>query len=214
MRQRLLEGGADAFLDHELLEYVLGLALPRIDTKPLAKALLAEFGGFAAVIAAEPAALVRVAGLGDGAAAALKFVQAAAVRSLRAAIVARPIIGGWQPLLDYLHAAQAHGINEQVRVLYLNSKNILIRDEVLSDGTINEAVVHVREVIRRALELGAAGLILVHNHPSGDSTPSRADIALTNQIVAAAKLMEIAVHDHVIVGHAGHTSMRAAGLMG
>ncbi len=213
LRQRLLDGGADAFLDHELLEYVLGLALPRIDTKPLARALITEFGGFAAVIAAEPAALKRVAGLGEGAAAALKFVQAAAVRSLKAAVVARPVIGGWQPLLDYLHAAQAHGINEQVRVLYLNSKNFLIRDEVLTDGTINEATVHTREVIRRALELGAAGLILVHNHPSGDPSPSPADISLTAEIVTAARMFEIAVLDHVIVGHAGHTSMRAAGLM-
>lgn len=165
----MLDGGAEAFLDHELLEYVLGLALPRIDTKPLAKALIAEFGSFAAVIAAEPQALVRVQGLGEGAAAALKFVQAAALRSLKAAIVGRPVIGGFQPLIDYLHAAQSHGINEQVRVLYLNAKNILIRDEVLSEGTINEASVHVREVVRRALELGAAGLILVHNHPTNTS---------------------------------------------
>ena len=165
------------------------------------------------MIATEPAALVRVTGLGEAGAAALKFVQAAALRSLKAAVVARPVIGGWQPLLDYLHAAQAHGINEQVRVIYLNSKNFVIRDEVLTDGTINQAMVHTREIVRRALELGAAGLILVHNHPSGDPTPSPADIALTREVVAAARLMEIAVHDHVIVGHAGHVSMRAAGLM-
>ena len=213
LRQRLLEGGAEAFLDHELLEYVLALAIPRRDTKPLARALITEFGSFAAVIAAEPAALGRVEGLGETAVAALKFVQAAALRSLKAAVIARPVIGGWEPLLEYLHAAQAHGINEQVRVLFLNSKNILIREEVMADGTINEATIHTREIVRRALELGAAGIILVHNHPSGDPTPSRADIALTHEIIGAAKLFGIIVHDHIVIGHAGHASLRALGHM-
>jgi len=213
LRERMIEGGADAFLDYELLEYMLGLAIPRRDTKPLAKLLITEFGSFAAAISAEPAALGRVVGLGETGVAALKFVQAAAIRLVRAAVVNRPVIGGWEPLIQYLHAAQAHGINEQVRVLYLNSKNILIRDEVLSDGMINQATVHTREVLRRALVLGAAGLILVHNHPSGDPTPSRADITLTKEIMAAAQLLEIIVHDHIIVGHNGHSSLRALGHM-
>ncbi len=192
---------------------MLGLAIPRRDTKPLAKLLITEFGSFAAAISAEPAALGRVVGLGETGVAALKFVQAAAIPLVRAAVVNRPVIGGWEPLIQYLHAAQAHGINEQVRVLYLNSKNILIRDEVLSDGTINQATVHTREVLRRALVLSAAGLILVHNHPSGDPTPSRADITLTKEIMAAAQLLEIIVHDHIIVGHNGHSSLRALGHM-
>lgn len=210
----MLEGGPDAFLDYELLEYILTLAIPRRDTKPLAKQLIAEFGSFASVISAEPESLERVLGSNmQTAIAAIKFVQAAAVRLLKAAILKRPIIGGWQPLLDYLHSVHSHKINEQVRVLYLNSKNILISDEVMSDGTINQAPVHTREIIRRALILGAAGLILVHNHPSGDPMPSRADIALTREIMAAALLLDIVVHDHIVVGHEGVTSLRALGHM-
>ena len=215
MRARLMQGGGDAFLGYELLEYLLGLAQPRIDTKPLAKRLIDdEFGSFGAVIAAEPQALTRVEGLGPAGAAAIKFVGAAVQATLREAIERQPLIAGYQPLIDYLHAAQAHLIHEQVRVLYLNAKNILIRDEVASEGTIAEASVHPREIVRRALELGAAGLILVHNHPSGDPTPSRADIALTAEVKAAAELLRIALHDHVIVGRAGHVSLRAEGLMG
>lgn len=213
LRQRLLDGGADGFLDHELLEYILALAIPRRDTKPLAKALIVEFGAFASVIAAEPAALARVAGVSEGAVAALKFVQAASLRSLRAAVVGRHAIEGWEALTAYLHAAMAHGINEQVRVLFLNNRNILIRDEVMAEGTVNQAAVHVREVVRRALELGASSLVLVHNHPSGDPTPSREDVALTREIVVAAKLFDISVHDHVVIGHGGHASLRALGLM-
>lgn len=192
---------------------MLALAIPRRDTKPLAKALLAEFGSFASVIAAEPAALSRVAGLGEGAVAALKFVQAAALRSLRAAVLGRPVLAGWEAVLSYLHAAHAHGIVEQVRVLYLNAKNILIHDEVVSEGTVNQATIHVREVMRRALELGACSLVLVHNHPSGDPKPSREDVEITREIIEAGRLFDIAVHDHVVIGHTGHASLRALGLM-
>lgn len=213
MRDRLLRGGDGAFLDYELLEFVLALAQPRVDTKPVAKALVAEFGSLAAVLAAEPQALVRVRGVGPAGAAALKMVRAAAVASLRDAIVGRPVIAGWQPLIDYLHGAQAHGIHEQVRVLFLNAKNHLIADEVVSDGTLSGAAVHVREVVRRALELGAAAMIVAHNHPSGDPTPSAADVALTRELVAASALFEIVVHDHVVVGHSGAASLRGLGLM-
>lgn len=209
----MLNGGAEAFLDHELLEYVLGLAIARRDTKPLAKALLTEFGSYASVISADPQALAKVDGLGASASVALKFIHASALRLLKASIVAQPVLANSALLIDYLHAAQAHMLHEQVRVLFLNTKNILIRDEILADGTINQATVHTREILRRALELGAASLILVHNHPSGDPTPSRDDIALTREIIAATGLFGIAVHDHIIVGRACHASLRALGHM-
>ena len=213
LRQRLVEGGADGFLDYELLEYILGLAIPRRDTKPLAKALVAEFGSFANVIAAEPAALARQPGLSEGAVAAIKFVEAAALRSLRAAVIGRPVIGGWDALIGYLHAAQAHGITERFRVIFLNSKNIMIADEVLAEGTVTQAPVYTREVMKRALELGATSIVLVHNHPSGDPKPSCEDVAITREIIDAGRLMDIAVHDHVIIGHSGHASLRALGLI-
>lgn len=213
MRQRLLQGSGEAFHDYELLEYILALAIPRRDTKSLAKDLKRRFGTFAGVISAEPSALVDVAGMGENAAATIKFVHAAALNLLKEAVLDRPVVGGWDALVAYLHAAQAHGINEQVRVLYLNSKNYLIQDEVAADGTINQATVHTREIMRRALLVGAAGLILVHNHPSGDPTPSRADISLTREIMDAAKLLDIIVHDHVIIGHSAHASLRALGHM-
>jgi len=183
LRARLLEGGGDAFLDYELLEYILGLAIPRRDTKPLAKRLLSEFGSFPAVLAASPAELARVEGLSAGGAAAMKFVEAASLRSLRAAALDRPVLSGWQALTDYLHAAMAHRVTEEFRVIFLNNRNILIRDEAMGSGTVNAAPVYPREIVKRALELGASGLILVHNHPSGDPQPSREDIAMTKAIV-------------------------------
>lgn len=213
LRKRLLEGGGEALLDHEIVEYLLATAIPRRDTKPLAKRLIAEFGGMGGLFAADAEALSRVDGVGEGAVAAIKIVQAAAVRLLRAEIVDRPVLGSWQALLDYLRADMAHAMIERVRVLHLNSKNHLIRDELMSEGSINEAAIHVREVIRRAIDLGSAAIILVHNHPSGDPSPSRQDIALTREIVAAGKGFGIAVHDHVIVGTQGHASLRALGLM-
>jgi len=213
LRKRLLEGGGEALLDHEIVEYLLATAIPRRDTKPLAKRLIAEFGGIGGLFAADAEALSRVDGVGEGAVAAIKIVQAAAVRLLRAEIVDRPVLGSWQALLDYLRADMAHAMIERVRVLHLNSKNHLIRDELMSEGSINEAAIHVREVIRRAIDLGSAAIILVHNHPSGDPAPSRQDIALTREIVAAGKGLGIAVHDHVIVGTQGHASLRALGLM-
>lgn len=213
MRQRMIEGGADAFLDHELLEYFLALAIPRRDTKPLAKQLIAEFGSFASVIAATPAELSRVAGLSEDAAAALKFVEAASLRSLRAAVINRPLLSSWQAVLDYLHASMAHGLNERFRVLFLNNRNILIRDELLSEGTVNQTPVYTREVIKRALELGATALVLVHNHPSGDPKPSRDDIAMTREIAEAGRHLGIILHDHVVIGRTGHASFKALGLL-
>jgi DNA repair protein RadC len=213
MRERLLEGGGDAFLDYELLEYVLALVTPRRDTKPLAKQLIAEFGTVSAVLAATPAALARVPGLGDTGIAALKFVQAAVVRSLRDAVVGRPVLGSWQAVLDYLHADMAHGAIERFRVLFLDGRNTLIRSELMSEGTVNQTPVYVREVMKRALELGATAIVLAHNHPSGDPKPSRDDIEITGRIAAAGQHLGVIVHDHVIIGTRGHSSLKSLGLL-
>ncbi|MFS0771737.1 RadC family protein [Sphingomonas sp. 1P08PE] len=212
LRGRLLaEPGG--LLEHELVEYLLMLAIPRIDTKPMAKALLKEFGGLGGLFAADAESLMRVDGVGPSAAAAIRIVQAASVRLLQSAVADRPVLANWQALLDYLRADMAHHGVERFRVLHLNTRNVLIRDEVMSKGTLDEAAVHVREVIRRAIELQSAAIILVHNHPSGDPSPSRADIDVTRSIVEAGKRMGIAVHDHLIIGAHGHSSMRAQGLI-
>lgn len=213
LRKRLIEGGGDALLDHELLEFLLTLAIPRRDTKPIAKALLREFGGLAAVFTADAEALSRVDGVGEGAVSAIKIAQAAALRLLRDQASERPVLASWQALLDYLRADMAHHAIERVRVLHLNARNMLIRDELISEGTIDQSAVHVREVIRRAIDLGSAAIILAHNHPSGDPAPSRADIDLTRDIIEAGKRLGIAVHDHVIIGTKGHASLRAMGLI-
>lgn len=213
LRGRLLDHGGDALLDHELIEYLLALAIPRRDTKPLAKALLAEFGGIAGLLSADGVALRRVPGMGETSAAALKVAHAAALRLLKASTAERPVLANWQALLDYLHADMAHHAIERFRVLHLNTRNMLIRDELMSEGSIDEAPVYVREVIRRAIDFGSAALILVHNHPSGDPTPSRADIDLTRRIADAAKPLGITLHDHLIVGASGHSSLRTLGLL-
>lgn len=212
LRGRLLEGG-EGLLDHELIEYLLALAIPRRDTKPLAKTLLHEFGGIGGLLAADPRAMARVPGMGDTAIAAVKIAHAAALRMLHAEVAARPLLSNWSAVIDYLHAEMAHHPIERVRVLYLNTKNMLIRDELVAEGSIDQAPVYAREVIRRAIELHASSLILVHNHPSGDPSPSRADIDLTRIVSEAAKRLEMSVHDHVIIGTQGHTSLRAKGLM-
>jgi DNA repair protein RadC len=213
LRQRLFEGGPDALLDHELVEYLLALALPRRDTKRLAKKLINEFGGFGALLTADAQAIARVGDISEGAVAALKIAQAAALRLLQEQVKERPVLGSWQALLDYLHADMAHNPVERVRVLFLNSKNMLIRDEAMSEGSVDEAAVYVREVIRRALEYHATALILVHNHPSGDPAPSQQDIRLTKDIVEAGRHLKISVHDHIIIGTKGHSSLRAMGLI-
>jgi DNA repair protein RadC len=213
LRQRLLEQGGDGLLDHEIVEYLLALAIPRRDTKPLAKALIAEFGGIGGLFSAEPEALARVAGMGETSTAAIKIVHAAALRLLRTEASARPVLASWQALIDYLHVDMAHRGTERVRVLHLNTRNMLIRDEVMSDGSIDEAALYVREVIRRAIDLGSAAIILVHNHPSGDPAPSRADIDITRKVAEAGKRLGIALHDHIIIGATGHSSLRTMGLI-
>ena len=213
LRQRLIENGGDALMDHELIEFLLMLAIPRVDTKPLAKRLLNEFGGIGGLLTADAEAIMRTEGAGESAAAALKIVQAAALRLLRAPVKEQPILASWQAVLDYLRADMAHMTTERVRVIHLNARNMLIRDEVMAEGSIDQAVIHVREVIRRAIDLGSAAIILVHNHPSGDPQPSRADIALTRDIADAGRKLGIAVHDHIIIGAQGHSSMRGMGLL-
>lgn len=213
LRRRMFEGGGDALLDHELIEYLLALAIPRRDTKPLAKALLREFGGIGPLLAADGEALTRVPGMGETSAAAIKIAHTAALRLLRAEIIDRPLLSSWQALLDYLRADMAHHGVERVRVLHLDSRNRLIRDELMSEGTIDEAALYAREVIRRAIDLKSAAIILVHNHPSGDASPSRADIDVTRAIADAGKRLGITLHDHIIIAAGGHTSFRAQGLI-
>jgi DNA repair protein RadC len=213
MRGRLLTAGADALADHELLEMALFLALPRRDTKPIARALLARFGSFAAAISAPVVELHRVEGMGDAGAAALKLIQAAALRLARAELVDRPILGNWDRLIDYLTAMLARERGEQFRVLYLDTRNRLIADEAQARGTVNHTPVYPREVAKRALELHATAIILVHNHPSGDPTPSRADIEMTREVKQAAGTLAIALHDHVIIGNGSWVSFRREGLL-
>ncbi|MES2001440.1 MAG: DNA repair protein RadC [Pseudomonadota bacterium] len=212
LRARLIESGPAGFHDYELIEYLLALTIPRIDTKPLAKRLIHDFGGIGPLLTASPDALRRE-GLSDATIAAVKIAEASALRLLESRIEDAPILSSWNALEDYLHAAMAHRRTEEVRVLFLNAKNMLIANEALWQGSVDEASVHVREVIARAMALGATALIIVHNHPSGDPSPSSQDIRLTRDLVEAGRHMKIAVHDHVIVGASGRTSMKAMGLI-
>ena len=211
MREKLLRAGPDALLDHELLEMVLFLALPRRDTKPIARALLTRFGSFAAAISAPSQALSQIDGLGEAGIAALRSIQGAALRLARAEVMESPILNNWEKLLGYLNAALAREKIEQFRILFLDTKNRLIADEAQARGTVNHTPVYPREVVRRALELQATALILVHNHPSGDPTPSRADIAMTKEIIIAAEALGILLHDHLIIGNGRHYSFRREG---
>jgi DNA repair protein RadC len=213
LRQRLFEGGPDALHDHELVEYLLGLAIPRRDTKPLAKKLLREFGGFGGLMSADAATIARVGDISDGAAAALKIAQASALRLLKAQVQDQKVLASWQALLDYLRADMAHEAIERVRVLFLNSKNVLIRDEPMWEGSVDESAVYIREIMRRALDLHATAIIVVHNHPSGDPAPSQQDIRLTRDLAEAGRHLKVTLHDHVIIGANGHSSMRAMGLI-
>ena len=213
LRDRFLNAGPDALADYELLELVLFSALPRVDTKATAKALLARFGGFAAVISAEPRRLEEVKGIGRAGVVALKAVQAAALAYMRDEIMEQPILSSWDKLLHYCKASMGHSTTEQFRILFLNNKNVLIADEVQQKGTVDHTPVYPREVVKRALELGATALIMVHNPPSGDPTPSQGDIAMTKQVVEAAAKLQISVHDHLIIGRNDHASFKAMGLL-
>jgi DNA repair protein RadC len=213
LRERFLAVGGEKMADYELLELVLTLAIPRVDVKPLAKTLLEQFGSFAGVIAADPATLERVKGVKETTIAALKVIEAAAIRLARDELSEKPLIGSWQQLLAYCRASMARAAIEQFRVLYLDRKNRLIADEVQQTGTVDHTPVYPREIVKRALELGASALILVHNHPSGDPTPSRADIEMTKEVGKAAATLGLQLHDHLIVGRGGHTSFKSQGLL-
>jgi DNA repair protein RadC len=213
LRARFREAGADALSDYELLEAVLFRALPRRDVKPLAKTLIATFGSFAEVIAAPVTRLAEVKGMGDASITEIKIIQAAAGRLLRGEVRKRPALSSWSAVLDYCRGAQAFADKEQFRVLFLDKRNQLIADEVQQTGTVDHTPVYPREVVKRALELSATAIVLVHNHPSGDPTPSRADIDMTQQIVAVATPLGIAVHDHIIVGKEGHASLKSLKLI-
>ncbi|MBK1660734.1 DNA repair protein RadC [Paracraurococcus ruber] len=213
MRQKLLTGGPDAVLDHELVEMVLFLALPRRDTKPIARTLIARFGSFANAIAAPPIELRGVQGLGDAGVAALKIIHAGALRLTQAEAKKIHVLNSWDKLIDYLTAQLMRERVEHVRVLYLDTRNRLILDEAQGKGTVNHTPIYPREVVKRALELQATAMILVHNHPSGDPTPSRADIEMTGEIKAAAQVFGIVLHDHIIIGNGMHVSLRREGLL-
>jgi DNA repair protein RadC len=213
LRARFLKGGADAMPDYELLELTLFAALPRRDTKPLAKALLVRFGSFAEVIAAPRARLMEVKGVGENVANHLKIVEAAAQRLAKTKIMGRAALSSWSALLDYCTAAMARSETEEFRVLFLDRKNMLVADEVLNRGTVDHAPVYPREIVKRALELNASAIILVHNHPSGDPAPSKADIAMTREVAIAAKALGITIHDHLVIGRGGHASFKSLGLL-
>jgi DNA repair protein RadC len=212
LRERLLDAGPGGFHDYELIEYLLALTIPRVDTKPLAKRLIDDFGGIGPLLGASAETLRRES-LSDATIAALKIAEAAALRLLESRVENQPILSSWEALGDYLHASMAHRRTEEVRILFLNAKSTLIANEALWQGSVDEASVHVREVIARAIALGATAIIIVHNHPSGDPSPSQQDIRLTRDLVEAGRHMKVTVHDHVIVGASGRTSMRAMGLI-
>ncbi len=214
LRQRLLTSGPESVADHELLELVLFLALPRRDTKPIARALLSRFGSFANVIAAPLADLRSVEGMGDAGSAALKTVQAAAIRLMRSELQSRPILSNGQALMGYLTAQLARERVEQFRILFLDGKNRLLADEAQARGTVNHTPVYPREVAKRALELHATAIILVHNHPSGDPAPSPLDLQTTAQIKRALATVDVVLHDHIIVGNGAWLSLRQQGMLG
>jgi DNA repair protein RadC len=213
LRARFREAGSEAVSDYELLELVLFRAIPQRDIKPLAKDLIARFGSFAEVVAAPAARLAEIKGMGDAAITELKVVHAAASRMARGQVRKRTVLSSWGNVIDYCRTAMAYADKEQFRLLFLDKRNQLIADELQQVGTVDHTPVYPREVVKRALELSATGLILVHNHPSGDPTPSRADIQMTQAIIEVARPLGIAVHDHIIVGKEGHASFKGLRLI-
>jgi DNA repair protein RadC len=213
LRERFLIGGAAAMPDYEVLELILFRAIPRQDVKPLAHLLLTVFGDFNRVISAPVARLAEVKGVGEAVITELKIVEAAAQRLARSRILQRHVISSWAAVLDYCHTAMAHRDTEQFRVLYLDRKNVLVADEAQAQGTVDHVPVYPREVVKRALELNASALILVHNHPSGDPTPSEADIAMTRQVQIAADALGLTLHDHLVIGRSRELSFRSEGLL-
>jgi DNA repair protein RadC len=213
LRQRLLGSGAGALADYEILEFLLFSALPRQDTKPIAKALIQRFGSLGGVLAADATDLMQVKGIKDAGAATFKAVLEAARRLARERVVEKPVLSSWQAVIDYCRIAVGHEPLEQFLLLFLDRKNRLLADEKQQRGTVDHTPVYPREVVKRALDLKASAIVLVHNHPSGDPTPSRLDVETTKEIAAAAAKLGIAVHDHIVIGSAGHFSFRAEGLL-
>lgn len=213
LRARFLEKGAEALNDYELLELLLCIAIPRRDVKPLAKDLIKRFGSFAGVVSAPIERLNEVSGVGDTVVTALKIVRASALALQREEVLEKPVLSSWRALLAYCRSAMAHELNEHFRILFLDKKNTLIADEVQQKGTVDETPIYPREVIKRALELGATAIILVHNHPSGDPSPSREDIAMTREVAEAAGKLGIIIHDHLIIAKRGHASFKTLGLL-
>ncbi len=213
LRERFSQSGPDALADYELLELILFRAIPRRDVKALAKTLIDHFGGFAEVMGAAPERLAEIPGLNDSTARDIKIVHATALRVHKLGLMNRPVISSWSAILDYCRAALAQETREQFRVLFLDRKNRLICGEVQNHGTVDHTPVYPREVLRRALEHGASAIILVHNHPSGDPTPSKGDIDMTREIITAARALKISVHDHIIIGRKDVASFKALGLM-
>jgi DNA repair protein RadC len=213
LRDRFVQAGPDAFADYELLELLLTIAIPRRDVKQLAKALIARFGSYAEVIGASRKSLLQVTGVGENAATQIGLVAASVQRVTRGAVAKREVLNSWAALLDHCRAAMAFSEREEFRILFLDKRNQLIADEVQQRGTVDHTPVYPREIIKRALELSATAIILAHNHPSGDPTPSQADIRMTREIVDIALPLGIAVHDHVIIAKNGHVSFKAKGLI-
>lgn len=213
LRERFMSGGADAMPDYELLELILFAAIPRCDVKPVARRLLDTFGDFARVLSAPPERLREVRGVGEAVIVSLKVAEASSRRMMRSRVMQKPVISSWDAVLDYCHTTMSHLKTEQFRVLFLDRKNVLIADEEQAKGTVDHVPVYPREVIKRALDLNASAIILVHNHPSGDPTPSDADISMTHQIQEAAEVMGITLHDHLIIGASCELSFRSQGYL-
>lgn len=213
LRLRFASAGADSLSDYELLELLLFSAQPRGDVKPLAKRLLKHFGSLGAVLGAEPKLIAEIEGAGDAAVHAVKLAQAISLRTLRDDVMERHVLGSWDAVLRYCDASMAHLKTEQFRILFLDTRNKLIADEVQQSGTVNHVPLYPREVIKRALDVGASAIILVHNHPSGDPKPSRADIEMTREVVDAGGPLGVAVHDHLVIGKNGHVSFKTMGLL-
>jgi DNA repair protein RadC len=213
LRERFLSGGSEALQDYELLELLLFMAIPRRDVKPLAKTLLQTFGSLPELMAATPEELMRVDGISENTATAIKSVEAVATRMMKQEIAKKPLLNNWTRLMDYCHATMAHEKKEHFRIIFLNKKNELIADEIQGTGTVDHTPAYPREIMKRSLELGATAIILMHNHPSGDPKPSAADIDMTHQIIRAAEPFNITVHDHIIISRNGYTSMKNQGLM-
>ncbi|MBS0243855.1 MAG: DNA repair protein RadC [Proteobacteria bacterium] len=213
LRARFRTGGDEAIADYELIEMILFRVFPRGDTKPLAKRLLARFGSFAGVVNAPSERLAEIEGIGTRATEEIKLIRAAAFRLMKSELIGRQVLSSWTQVIDYCRATQGYDDRERFRILFLDKKNQLIADEIQQEGTVDHTPVYVREVIKRALELAATAIILVHNHPSGDPTPSRADIDMTRVIIEAARPLGVVIHDHLIVGRNGHASLKALKLI-